>query len=407
MKSLYQYIIEGGASGHMHHPFDYTDFTLRDLKGLIRNLFSGKIEDITEKVDGTNIQATINQAGEVRFIRNKGDLNNPDGGMTITDMATKWADKPSVAKTFLEAGETITKVFASLSAKLFNPDPDTKITVNCECVVAGKTNIMPYASAQVDFHDFWVYKKNEDGEWEHIDTTKKWMNQLQKGCEKVDAAHPTPQILIRTTEKSNEVLVAYIKKLDKIFKEAGCREMDTIDTWKRNRFDEWCENDAEWILTDEDGKEALYNRWFECDKSVNIKQIKQMYGGLHDNEINDLDKTGYKEVVANVMNPLDIFFLDLGNSIISLCDDIINSGQEDAVCAQLRQDVQDVVADVRKNGSVASNDKLTKQLNRLMELGNKINPVEGIVFKYKDKLMKLTGSFAPLNQILGSIKFAR
>lgn len=407
MKSLYQYLMEGGASGHMHHPFDYTDFTLRDLKGLIRNLFSGKIEDITEKVDGTNIQATINKAGEVRFIRNKGDLNNPDGGMTIADMANKWADKPSVAKTFLEAGETITKVFSNLSYKLFNPDSNTKITVNCECVVAGKTNIMPYVSAQVDFHDFWVYKRDANDEWEHVETTKKWMDQLQKSCENIDSAHPTPQVLIKVADQSNEILVDYIKRLDKLFKEADCKEMDTIDTWKRNRFEEWCENNASWILESKDGAEILYKRWFECDKSTNIKQIKQMYDNLHDTEIADMDKSGYKSMTSDVMEPLDIFFLDLGNSVISLCDDIINSGQEAQVCAQLRSDLKDVVADVRANGSISANEKLTKQLNRLSELGEKVNPIEGIVFKYKNKLMKLTGSFAPINQILGSIKFSR
>lgn len=406
MKSLYQYIVEGGASGHMHHPFDYTDFTLRDLKGLIRNLFTGKIEDITEKVDGTNIQATINQAGEVRFIRNKGDLNNPDGGMTIGDMANKWADKPSVAKTFIEAGETITKVFSTLSYKLFNPDPDTKITVNCECVVAGKTNIMPYVSAQVDFHDFWVYKKNSDGEWEHTDTTKKWMSTLQKACDNIDAAHPTPQVVIKVADESNKILVDYIKRLDKLFKEAGCKEMDTVDTWKRQRFDMWCEKHDPWILDDEGGKDILYKRWFEGDKSTNIKQVKQIYNS-HIDRLVELEKTGYKEIASDVMEPLDIFFLDLGNKIIDLCDDIINSGQEDQVCTQLRQDLEDVVADVRANGSIAANAKLTKQLNRLAELGEKVNPVEGIVFKYKNKLMKLTGSFAPINQILGSIKFSR
>lgn len=83
-----------------HTQYDYTEFTLRDLKGLIRNLFSGKIEDITEKIDGTNIQATMNTKGQVVFIRNKTDLNSELGGMTIDDMARKWEDKPSVAKTF-------------------------------------------------------------------------------------------------------------------------------------------------------------------------------------------------------------------------------------------------------------------------------------------------------------------
>jgi hypothetical protein len=52
---------------------------------------------------------------------------------------------------------------------------------------------------------------------------------------------------------------------------------------------------------------------------------------------------------------------------------------------------------------------LVKQLKRLERLGGdqSINSVEGIVFKYQGRLMKLTGSFAPLNQILGSIKFAK
>ena len=117
MKNLFDYIIEGGASGHMKHPYDYTDFTLRDIKGLIRNLFSGKIEDITEKIDGTNIQATMNTAGQVVFIRNKGDLNSANGGMTIEDMANKWSDKPHIAKTFLTAGMLITNVFEKIGPK--------------------------------------------------------------------------------------------------------------------------------------------------------------------------------------------------------------------------------------------------------------------------------------------------
>ena len=34
-----------------------------------------------------------------------------------------------------------------------------------------------------------------------------------------------------------------------------------------------------------------------------------------------------------------------------------------------------------------------------------IVPTEGIVFKYKGKVYKFTGAFAPINQILGSLKF--
>ena len=52
---------------------------------------------------------------------------------------------------------------------------------------------------------------------------------------------------------------------------------------------------------------------------------------------------------------------------------------------------------------------LKNQLKRLDKIGgfDAILPTEGIVFKYNNKLYKLTGAFAPLNQIIGYIKFGR
>jgi hypothetical protein len=417
MKQLSAYLVEnvrnmfeGGQSGHMAHPFDYTEFTLRDLKGLIRNLFSGRIEDITEKVDGTNIQATVNKEGQVVFIRNNGDLNSAAGGMSITDMANKWADKPSVAKTFLSAGETITKVFNAMSDPVgfFNPKEGVKRVVNCECVVAGKTNIMSYASAQVDFHNIWTYEF--DGtKWEKADVSKKGLDVIQKACETVDGAQITPKVIIKMVDDSNKILVDFIKELDKIFKDAGCNERSTVDEWKYARFLKYCKEGAEWtdwVLKSDEGTRLLYDRWFKGIKSTNIKKICALYPEDERN-VRAVDAKEYQKWVADVMEPLDKFFLRLGNEVMSLCDGIINTGQEAQVCTQLKKDLEDVVNDVRKNGSVENNEKLTRQLNRLAELGDQVNPTEGIVFSYQGKLMKLTGSFAPLNQILGSIKFAR
>jgi len=50
---------------------------------------------------------------------------------------------------------------------------------------------------------------------------------------------------------------------------------------------------------------------------------------------------------------------------------------------------------------------LKRELTRLKDIGGfkAIVPLEGIVFKYNGKLYKLTGAFAPINQILGYLKF--
>lgn len=407
MKDLYTYLIEGGASGHMAHPYDYTEFTLRDLKGLIRNLFSGRIEDITEKIDGTNIQATMNQQGQVVFIRNKTDLNSELGGMTIDDMARKWEAKPSVAKTFLTAGHIITEVFEQIGPKFFNPSDNKKLVLNCECVIEGKTNVLYYNSSQVDFHDIWVYEKNEEGKWENTDVTKTGLDTIQKACEKVDNAQITPKLIIKVQQDSEEILVSFIKKLDRIFKDANCKEQSTVDDWKFSRFLSYCKEHQEWtdwVLKSEEGTRLLYLRWFYDDKSVNIKKICELYPE-DANNVRSVDKKEYKKWVSSVMEPLDNFFIELGNSIIELCDGILNQDSKAEIVKKLKNDLEDAVSDIEVNGDDEANQKMTRQLQRLE--GMELNASEGIVFRYKGKLMKCTGSFAALNAVIGMTKFNR
>ena len=123
-------IFEGGASGHMKHIYDYTELTLNDIKDIITNLLSGKIEDVTEKLDGMNIQCSLNNNGQVVFVRNKGDLNSDIGGMLQDDVAAKWAGRENVARVYLSAYDTITKVFKKIGKEFFNPDKNTKILAN-------------------------------------------------------------------------------------------------------------------------------------------------------------------------------------------------------------------------------------------------------------------------------------
>lgn len=388
---------EGGAAGHMKHVYDYDELTLRDIKGIIRNLFSGKIEDITEKLDGMNIQCTMNNDGDVVFIRNKGDLNSEKGGMSADDMAARWAGKEHVSNTYLTAADIITKVFKKIGKKYFNPDKNTKIVANCECIVPGKTNILMYPNAQVDFHNLWVYtREDENSPWQKSEVTQDGISVLDKACQNVEGAQLTPKVIIRVTEKSNELLTNYIKGIDAIFKEAGCSENSTIEDYKKARFEDICSKRYQWILDSKAGKEALFNRWFNDDKSVKLTELKKIY---KDN-LDDLANIDYKKLVSECMKPIDTFFSKLGNSIISLCDGMVNAGIESKVIDELSKDLEEVVAEVKSKGSAEMNDKLTTQLNRLAELGNQLNASEGIVFKVGDKLMKCTGSFAALNQAI-------
>lgn len=398
MITLQQYInnliLEGGQSGHMSHIIDYDDFTRDDLIELVSNLFDGKIEDITEKIDGTNIQATMNLQGEVVFIRNKGDLNSAQGGMSISDMAEKWSSKPQVAKTFVTAGETITKVFTKIGKEWFNPSPHTRRIVNCECVIAGTTNIIPYASDQVDFHDIWIYEKGIVG-WDKKEVTKDGLKVIEKACTGIDNAQITPKVIIQVTKDSEHLKNQYIKEINKLFgKNLSIRE------WKYDRFFELIKKEYPWLLNGR--HDEVYARWFDGNKQMNLRELKKIYKDNLD-EFVELDKKGYKDIVSSVIEPLDILFLKLSNDIIKLCSGLLNSGVKDETISQLKNDMNNIKKEVEERGSEEMKSKLTKQLNRLMQLGgdDSINHAEGIVFSFRGKIMKATGTFATVNQITG------
>ena len=388
---------EGGAAGHMSHIYDYTDLTLKDIKDIITSLFSGKIEDVTEKLDGMNIQCTLNDKGKLVFVRNKSDLNSETGGMSRDDVVAKWADKENVSKTYLQAYDTIEKVFNKIGKSFFNPDKNTKILANCECISPGKTNIIMYPNAQVDFHNLWIYRRdNENSPWQKSEVTSYGLDTLEKACDGITDAQLTPKVVIRVTEKSNDLLNKYVSQIDNIFKSVGCSDNDTIDDYRRARFISLCDNKYPWISENPNGMEALYDRWFNDDKSTKLTEIKKMFS----NNLEDLANIDNKKIVYDCMKPLDTFFARLGNSIIAMCDGMVNAGVESSAINSLSNDLEEVVAEVKESGSDELKEKLTIQLDRLAQLGNQLNASEGIVFKYGDRLMKCTGSFAALNQIL-------
>lgn len=395
MLNLRQYIqiFEGGASGHMDHIISETDFTCQDLLDLIDDLFSGKISNATEKLDGTNIQASMNNQNEVVFIRNKGDINSERGGMTVADMIEKWKDKPTVQKAFVSAGRTLEKIFKRIGGKFFNPDPNTRLLVNCECIVSGTTNIMYYDDDQVDFHNIWVYKKDDD-EWKKDSVTKNGLDVIQKAIEKDDKAKLTPNVIIQVTKDSNKFANEYKKKVIDLFKAEGLGKDATIEDWKKKRFESRA---PEWMTE----KDAFFNRWFNSDKSVNIRILKKSYPE-HADEITSIDKKDYKKYVKDVIEPIDDLFLDMSNKVIELTSGLINDGVKDKAIVNLKNEIEATKNLVDEKGTQEDKDKLKEQLLRLQKLGNKLNSTEGIVFTWKDRMMKMTGSFAATNAIIGA-----
>ena len=393
-KDLQTVILEGGQAKHISHPYDVTDFTGDDLIELVDDLFSGKIEHMKEKLDGMNIMATMNEKGDVVFIRNKSNLNSENGGMSILEMSEKWAEKEHQKKVFIQSGRLIESIFKKLGKEYFSPEDGVRKVVNCECIIAGKTNIMPYVKDRVAFHGYKLYKKGDDGKYIETKDVEGGVDDIYKVASEIDAAQPRPDLVISNIEKAEEFKKTYISKMRELFMDAGLDTSSTLDELKITRFKAI---KPEW-LRDDDTLIGVYRRWFDNDKSYKATQAKKDYP---DHYADIMDDKLAKKHVRSVMKPIDKLFLQIGNSVISILDGMVNKSQHAQVVDELRDDVRKTVDMVSKNGTDDSREKMLYQLQRLADLGDEYNSAEGIVITYKGRRLKLTGSFACVNAILG------
>lgn len=401
MKTLTQYINEGGLSGHMLHPFDVNEFTAADICDLIKQVFGGKIEGMTEKLDGFGMQASMNNDGEVIFIRNKTELNSKKGGLTLDDFESKWKDNPTALSNYTKGGKIIEVVFKKIGKNFFNPDPSTRLVVNCECILAGTTNTIPYASDQVDFHNIWIYEWNGT-EWQCKNVTKRGLNVIEDACDDIDNAKITPNVIVKYNEDTKRLEQKWIQKWTEFLKKHNCSSEMTIESIKISLFYDYIQKNYPWIM--KDGKESmvLCRRWLFGEKR-DWKNTKAIYQD-HETELTVLNKKSNK-LTNDILEPLQVFFYGLGADIIKVTDGFVNKGQDQTV-KTLLNDLKTATEKIKKEGSMEDNEFLEKWLDILQEIGEEnLSSAEGIVFSYKGKMMKWTGGFVPLNRIIGYSKY--
>lgn len=157
-KSYIRLIEEGGAAGHMAHPFDLP--FVRSGKDLI-NLFEKvrmnlKTTPAVVKIDGVNcsIKLVTNDDGSMEFGLDRGSKNPLDvKGITIKDLTSRFPEGHG----FIEVGKTVLEIFnkslptISGDLKKLGFLKNKNLILNTE-YVAGSTNVIGYAENFLAIH---------------------------------------------------------------------------------------------------------------------------------------------------------------------------------------------------------------------------------------------------------------
>ena len=405
--NLDNFVFEGGAAGHMMHPFDDHSLTFGDFKQISRSALQGGLdfeETPTEKTDGQNLFATVKD-GQAMFARNKGQMINPLDLAGIITMFTGHASK-LVEETYIFAAKDLAQALPKLKDQSMFANGLN--FVNMELIYSKNPNVIYYDRDVIQFHGIIETDGdgNQTGKQNLAGALVKALKEVKADLQDTFTIIP-PQILKLAKDINFDERVGYYEKaINKLRDTYNLSDGDEVkmyhESWWRNQIEE---NFAD---LDPALKEGLLLRWAYLDKkTLKLTDLKKAVDADQAKRVKEFDALRQKKYKENIL-PFENLFLELGADVLKNASNFV-AANPDAEKARLHNQIRTEAGKIKKNGDLTQIEKVEKELKRLEGIGGieSIIPTEGGVFKFKGKTFKLTGTFAAINQLMGIIKYGR
>lgn len=407
VNNLEDFVFEGGAAGHMMHPFDDHSLTFADFKTIVKSSLQGGLdfeEAATEKTDGQNLFATVKD-GQAMFARNKGQMINPLDLNGIIKMFTGHASQ-LVEETYIFAAKDLAEALPALKDQSMFANGLN--FVNMELIYSKNPNVIYYDRDVIQFHGIVETdgEGNQTGKQNVAGDLVKALKELKSDVQKTFTIIP-PQILKLGKDINFDERVGYYEKaINKLRDTYSLSDQDEVkmyhEMWWRNQIEE---NFAD---LEPAHKEGLLLRWAYLDKkTLKLTALKKELTPEQNKAVKDFDGQRNKKYKENIL-PFENLFLELGADVLKNASNFV-AANPDAEKARLHNQIRTEAGKIKKNGDLTQIEKVEKELKRLEGIGGieSIIPTEGVVFKFKGKTFKLTGTFAAINQLMGIIKYGR
>jgi len=410
-------LTEGGAYGHMAHPFDDKDLTFGDLKKIIEDGLGGTLsreDGVTEKLDGQNIMISWKD-GKLIAARNKGHIKN--GGKTALDtngIISKFKGRGDIKDAFVFAMKDLGKAIKSLSdkqkEKIFNNGYNF---MNLEVMWPKSENVVNYDKAELVFHGALVYDDKGNVKGEVKGSGRVLAGMIKQRNQNIQKKYKIGKPVFLDVPKHQDfgtMKSKFIGELNKLRNQYGLKDNDTLGLYHQSYWEEYIYNAAQQFNYDitDDILENLTKRWAFFDKSYKIPTIRKE---LKDESeflewVLKTDKENHAKMVKENMKPFEELFFGVGAEILKNVKGFMAANPDKSV-QSIRKKLKTSIENVKASGNKNKLNTLKLQLDKLNKIGgvDAIVPSEGIVFKYKGKTYKFTGAFAPINQITGLIYF--
>lgn len=397
----------GGAVGHLYHLWENPELTFGEIKDIIRAGAEGKLERVSEKLDGMNVVFTWdNASNDLRVARSGGDIKR--GGMDAETLAKKFFGRGNVEAAFNSAFQVLRDAISSLADKVRTDvfGPRANRWYSTEIVYAENPNVISYDSNSVVFHGWPVFDVDEAGAVSRSDDDRgvailtQHVEQMQRAVTARNWRVRGPTVVRMQKLSDGSIARSALREIELAQQRANVDDGDTVQTYLTNLV----ADEVSRLKLSAKASAAVVARCVGTEDAPTLIGIKKLVPADVYPQVNDFVKQSpklLKASIAPVEAAIQRFAVQILRSVHSTL--VGNPGEE---ATRIRGEIASAVKAIEASSEPAALDMLRRHLGKLGDLDDVV-AMEGIVFLYKGNAYKFTGSFAAANQILGMFRYGR
>lgn len=397
----------GGAAGHLQHLYDNLDLTFGEIKDIIANASDGKLEKVSEKLDGMNLVFTWDVGeNQLRVARNGSDIKN--GGMDASALAKKFFGRGNVEDAFNSAFTVLNNALHTLTPQVLKKifGNNGNVWYSIEIIYTKNPGTINYDNNNVVFHGWPIFsvkngaveRSNDDS---GIDLLTSKIEQMQKAVGMKNWRIRGPSLLNMKKLSDGSIAKKAISEIENAMNQAGVSDDDSILDYLENLMNEEV---ADLDLPPNVAK-MVVARSLGISGAPGIQQIKGTVAIDKQQNVVTFIKASdalKKRMIQPIEMAIHRFAIEVLRGLNSTLID-----RSDEEIARLKAQVLSAMKAIEASGNQAAIHILQKEMQRLGSVENIGAAMEGVVFFYNGQAYKFTGAFAPAHQILSLFRYGR
>lgn len=387
--------------GHINHIYEDLDLRFRDIKQIFKSLGHADI-DAYEKIDGQNLYISWDfENDKLRVARNKQNIK--DGGLDRYGLSLKFGDRPKIEDLFTEAYDVISNGLKNLNynqkVQIFGSTGNIWFSV--EIINPEIPNTIQYDGKAIIFHEFGLTLFGYDGNPitsglpRNMAMLKKAIPLVNNGINgwKIETQNPFP-----LGSSNDRAISEACNAIDELLERYKMPDRLSV----RNYASERLRKDMQrFLVVPEAVRDDLSKSILKITGALKTKEVLDSL----DFQIKEYAKEMINEEKGNIL-PKILFPIE--NIVHKFSSNILSSLKSEYIV-----DIEKESARINKefirccNAIRNSGDQ--KKMNLLLEMQPKVGlgkiTMEGLVFKFRDKIYKITGSYAPMNRIIATVHY--